>query len=69
MLNPSPVAERSQVQGEGYTERSCYVFQGGREPEREERKKRQERERERNKAFTTQGQILKWAALWFRVSP
>lgn len=41
--------------------------EGGSQGGREEGKDK--RGRERKNTLTTQGQILKWAALWFRVRP
>lgn len=43
-------------------------MEGGRQG-REGRKREKTREGERKKGLSTQEQILKWAALWFRVRP
>lgn len=44
-------------------------MEGVREGSREGGKREKIREGERKKALTTQGQILKRAALWFRLRP
>lgn len=45
------------------------ALEGVREGSREGGKREKIREGERKKALTTQGQILKRAALWFRLRP